>query len=340
VSDAPLRVAVVGVGGFGRHHARIYGELRDEGVRLVGLVDVDPAKPRELATRLGVPVASRVEDLPERVDAVSVAVPTRAHRAVAEPLLLRGVHCLVEKPIAPTAAEGEALVAAAERGGALLQVGHVERFNPVMAAIERLGVRPVFVEAHRLAPFTFRSADVGVVMDLMIHDLDLLLHLVGGAEEPASVEAVGVPLLSEHEDIANARISFASGCVANVTASRVSFARMRKVRVFSRDAYVSLDYDKKQALLVRKSPALDAAALRRAAGAGGDLASLAGTSFGDLLTTETLPIDDGEPLKDELRAFVSAVRRGERPRVSGAEGLRALRLAERVLADVAARPPP
>jgi predicted dehydrogenase len=338
VTGRPLRVAVVGVGGFGRHHARIYKSLEPEGVRLVGLVDVDPERPRELAARLGVPVVARVEALPEPCDAVTVAVPAVLHRAVAEPLLLRGVHCLVEKPVAPTVADAEALVAAAERGGALLQVGHVERFNPVMAAVERLGVKPVFIEAHRLTPFSFRSADVGVVQDLMIHDLDIVLHLTGS--EPSQVEAVGVPVIGEREDIANARLTFPDGAVANVTASRVSFSKMRKIRIFSTDAYVSLDYDRREAVLVRKSPLLTRAEMERRAGGRPDLAALAGVDFGDLLSAETLPIDDQDPLTEELRAFVAAARAGGGPRVGGTEGLRAVRLAERILADLSRRPVP
>jgi predicted dehydrogenase len=335
---APLRVAVVGVGGFGRHHARIYKELEPEGVRLVGLVDLDPERPKELAARLGVPVATTLEGLPERCDAVTVAVPARAHRQVAEPLLARGVHCLVEKPIATNVADAEALLAAARRGGAVLQVGHVERFNPVMAAVERLGIRPVFVEVHRLSPFSFRSADVGVVEDLMIHDLDIVLHLTG--EEPTGVEAVGVPVIGEREDIANARLTFPGGAVANVTASRVSLTKMRKIRIFSSDAYVSLDYDRREAVLVRKSPLLTRAEMERRAGGGADLSALAGVDFGDLLTVETLPIEDADPLTEELRSFVGAVRSGSPPRVGGLEGMKALAVAERILVDLSARPVP
>ena len=333
------RVAVIGVGAFGRHHARIYGELTQAGeARLIGLIDREPARSKELGDRLNVPVVPRLEDLPEPVDAVTVAVPTKAHRAVAEPLLARGVHCLVEKPIAADVAEAAALVAAARRGGAVLQVGHVERFNPVMAAVDRLRIQPVFLEVHRLAPYTFRSADVGVVTDLMIHDLDIVLHLVG--EEPVRVEAVGVPVIGPHEDIANARLEFPSGAVANVTASRVSLNKMRRIRLFSKDAYVSLDYGKHEALLVRKSEKLTRAELERVAGASGDLAGLAGADFGELLSTEMLPIDEVEPLKEELRSFLGCVRSGTMPQVGGEAGARALALAERILAAIAAKPVP
>jgi predicted dehydrogenase len=321
VNGRDLRAAVIGVGSFGRHHARIYGELAGSGVRLVGLVDIDPEGPRALADRLGVPLVARLEDLPEPVDVVSVAVPTTDHRAVAEPLLRRGVHCIVEKPLAGSSADAQALMGAAEAGGALLQVGLVERFNPVMAALDRLGAPPAFLEVHRLAPFPSRSADIGVVMDMMIHDLDLVNHLVG--EEAERVEAVGVPVLSRHEDIANARLVFPCGCVANVTASRISSHRMRRFRVFSTEGYLSLDYDKREALLVRPPP--PGARVPE----GGDVS--------DLLVVEKLPIEDAEPLREEITALVSAVRTGRRARVGGGEGLRALRVAERILADLERR---
>ncbi len=323
-----VRTAVVGVGAFGRHHARIYGELRDAGVRLVGLVDVDPTGPAEVAARLGVPLVGRVEDLPEPVDLVSVAVPTADHRRIAEPLLARGVHCLVEKPVAGSTTDAQALVDAARRGGALLQVGLVERFNPVLEALGRLGGRPVFLEVHRLAPYPFRGSDTGVVMDLMIHDLDILNHLVG--EEPVRVDAVGVPVIGTHEDIVNARLTYPSGAVANVTASRVSFQRMRRVRIFTREAYLSLDFDRREALLVRRSGRLTDWARRCAEGT----ASGQPPAFPELLETEKLVIPAGEPLKEEIVAAVEAVRSGSPPRVGGGEGLKALRLAERILDDV------
>lgn len=331
------RVAVIGVGGFGRHHARIYGELAAEGrCRLVGLVDRDIEKARPVAEAAGVRVVPRVEDLPEAPDAVTVAVPTVHHLAVALPLLARGVHCLVEKPIAATSAEAARLVETAGRSGAVLAVGHVERFNPVMKAVEALGMSPRFLEVHRLAPYTFRSADVGVVMDLMIHDLDIVLHLVG--EEPSAVDAVGVAVIGPREDIANARLRFPGGAVANVTASRVSLTKMRKVRVFGPDAYVSLDYDRRQAVLVRTTERLDAArrdplALAAAAARG------EAPPFSELVRSELLAIDEAEPLKEELRSFLAAVQGGVAPRVPGEQGARALHLAERILATIAASAP-
>ncbi len=329
---APLRAAVVGVGAFGRHHARILSELaREDGnVRLVGLVDIDPAGPRDLARRLDVPLVERVGDLPEPVDLVTVAVPTHDHRVIAEPLLARGVHCLVEKPLAGSSTDAAALKLAAERGNAVLQVGLVERFNPVMKALERLGAPPAFVEVHRLAPYPHRGTDVGVVMDMMIHDLDLLNHVVG--EEAERVEAVGLAVAGAYEDLANARITFPSGCVANVTSSRVSLQRMRRFRIFSAEGYLAMDYDRREAFLVVPP-------------SGGIPAVEVGAGTGDSplppgYAIERIAIGDAEPLKEEIAALVAVIRSGARPRVGGDEGLRALRLAERILADLCVKPVP
>ncbi len=350
-----LRAAVIGVGAFGRHHARIYREIEQThgGVRLVGLVDIDPGPPKEVAERLGVPLVRCVSELPEPVDVVSVAVPTVDHRRIAEPLLRRGVHCLVEKPLAGSSADAEALMEAAKAGNAVLQVGLVERFNPVMSALGRLGAAPAFVEVHRLAPYPHRGADVGVVMDMMIHDLDLLNHVVG--EEAERVEAVGVPVVGPHEDLANARITFPSGCVANVTASRVSLHRMRRFRIFSRDGYLALDYDARQALLVvpprpdeggSRSVASWARVRRVLEEAGGEIDRALERLKREVFEAPSLPkgflvepleIGDAEPLREEIVALVDAIRTGRRARVGGGEGLRALRLAERILLDLGRR---
>ena len=248
-TGARLRAAVIGVGSFGRHHARIYGELAAQGIELAGLVDIDPDGPRPLADRLGVPLVSNFEALPGRIDLVSIAVPTTVHRSIAEPLLRRGVHCLVEKPVAGNTREAQALVDAARAGGARLQVGLVERFNPVLQALDRLGEPPVYIEAHRESPPTLRVTDVGVVLDLMIHDLDIVGHIVGA--KVIDVQATAVRVLGAHEDIANARLTYANGCVASVTASRVAERRTRTLRVFTRQGFLDLDYDRREAFLVR-----------------------------------------------------------------------------------------
>lgn len=343
-----LRAAVVGVGAFGRHHARIYRELEREciddagGVRLVGLVDIDLAAPSALAAQLNVPLVRSFADLPERPDIVSVATPTSVHRRVAEPLLRSGVSCLVEKPVAGCTSDAQALINAAEAGGAQMQVGLVERFNPVTRALDRLGAPPKYVEVHRLAPFSGRATDVGVVMDMMIHDLDIVAHIVN--EDPIDVQAVGVSLATEHEDVCNVRLTFPSGCVANLTSSRVSQQRMRRIRVFSHDRYLSLDYDRSEARIVsRRRRAEDWSALfadlaARGAGLEPGRVNGSGPDFESLLETEQVPISRGEPLREEILAVLAAVRTGRRPVVSGLEGLRALRLAERILEDVRSRP--
>ena len=332
----PLRAAVVGAGAFGRHHARIYREMQGEGVRLVGVVDTDPGAPRALAATLGVPWARTVEQLPEPVDLVSVAVPTSRHREVAQPLLARGVHCLVEKPIAGSTADAQALVETAARSGAVLQVGLVERFNPVLAAADRLGEPPVYIEIHRLAPYAGRARDVGVVMDLMIHDLDIVNHLVG--EEADQVESVGISLRGPYEDIANARITFPSGCVANVTASRVAQRRLRCIRMFGRGGYLSLDCDTHEARLVRPDLGSWEADVRGLAGRAPDLddgrTSGARAPFEEGLAAERLPVFEAEPLREEIAALVATIRGQGRAHASGVEGLRALRLAERILAGL------
>jgi len=304
----PLQAAVVGVGAFGRHHARIYREMALQGVQLVGLVDVDMGGegPRAVAAALDVPLVASIEELPVPPDVVSIAVPTGQHRYVAEPLLERGVHCLIEKPIGGTARDAEALVAAATRGGAFLQVGMVERFNPVTEAARELALRPRYIEVHRLTPHSGRASDVGVVLDLMIHDLDLVNHLVG--EEAVGVEATGVTVVGPHEDVANARITYPSGCVASVTASRVADRRVRRLRMFGPEGCVSLDYDRREAHVVR--------------------------STDGVLETERLPVREREPLRAELDALVRTVRGDGCPHASGAEGVRAVALAERVLGGI------
>jgi predicted dehydrogenase len=246
----PIKVGVVGVGHLGQHHARLYDELaRTGGVEFVGVYDSDCAR----AQKTGARVAASVEALADAVDAVSVATPTESHFAVARLFLERGRHVLVEKPITPTVAEAEHLVALARRHNCLLQVGHVERFNPVLRYLGDVLTDARFIEVHRLSPYPARSTDIGVVLDLMIHDLDIVLALV---KSPlTSVDAVGIPVLSAREDIANARLKFANGCVANITASRVSPEKMRKLRIFGRTnngaAYISLDYMRQEGQIYR-----------------------------------------------------------------------------------------
>lgn len=300
-----LRVAVVGAGHLGRHHARILSTL--EGARLVAVVDTIHERAVEAAASSGARALTDVRDLAGEVDAVTVAVPTELHRDVALPLLQEGIAVLVEKPMARSVAEADELLAAAAASGATLAVGHTERYNPAVAAVLPLVTSPRFIEVHRLGVFPDRSLDIDVVFDLMIHDLDIILALVGSDVE--SIEAVGVPVLTSKFDIANARLKFASGCIANVTASRISRDRVRKIRFFQPDAYISIDYAAQEVEGWRLVPRQGG----RPAIEGGPL-----------------PVERDEPLRRELADFVRAARTKTAPLVDGHAGRRALELAARI----------
>lgn len=335
----PVRVAVLGVGHLGKEHARIYRSL--PGVELCGVVDVLPERARAIGTTLGVSSFCRSDELPEDLDAISVATPTHTHRAVAGPLLEQGIHCLIEKPMCCDLAEADELLGAAERGGAIVQVGHVERFNPALSAVfdryhpERSGQdgmwlgHPRFIEAHRLSPFRFRSMDIDVVFDLMIHDIDIALALVRSPIE--RIDAIGLPVLSPTEDIANARVSFQNGCVANLTASRVSDKAMRKIRIFSDRAYVSLDTHARSCRIYRKkmeiaSSPLEPADPSRSSAPPEEI-------FGKYLQVEEVATSQGEPLARELESFVEVVRERRTPVVSGQDARAAIELATRILEE-------
>jgi predicted dehydrogenase len=303
-----VRVAVVGTGEFGSNHARVYREI--EGAELVGVYDKNAERAAAIASQFQTQAFPGLEDLRGRADAVSVAVPTVEHANVGCRLLEMGLDVLVEKPMAANLAEADALVDAAKRFKRILQVGHVERFNPAVLAVEPILNHPLFFEVHRLGVFTPRSLDVDVIYDVMIHDLDILLALV---KEPVSeVRAVGIPVLTDKVDIAHARLEFAGGAVANVTASRVSTERVRKVRFFQQHEYISLDYARRDAMRVAvKKP--------------GPQPEFA---------FEKLSAPAVEPLRAELEAFVDAVRTRREPRTNGAAGRAALELAERVMASI------
>jgi predicted dehydrogenase len=300
-----VRVAVIGVGALGKHHARILAEL--PGAELVGIVDINETLAREVAAAMKAQWATNPGDLPWPVDAVTVAVPTASHLSVALPFLERGTAVLVEKPLARNGSEALQMIRAAEKSGAVFGVGHTERYNPAVAAVRPLVDHPRFIEVHRLGTFPDRSLDIDVVFDLMIHDLDVVLSIV--PSEVTSVEAIGVAVLTPKPDIANARLKFASGCIANMTASRISRDRVRKIRLFQRDSYISVDYAAQEAerwRLLRangRMPAID----------GGKI-----------------DIVHEEPLKRELADFVAAVKGKRSPGVTGLDGLRALELAERI----------
>jgi predicted dehydrogenase len=305
-----LRVGVIGVGHLGQHHARLLGSM--DGVELVGVVDIKPGRADEVAAKCGTTAWATVADLMDRADAVTVAVPTASHVEVALPFLERGIAVLVEKPIAPTVADADRLIAAATRAGTTLATGHTERFNPAVVAALPLVSDPRFVEVHRLGTFPERSLDIDVIFDLMIHDLDLLLAAV--RSEVVSIEAVGVNVLTPRTDIANARLRFASGCVANVTASRISRDRIRKVRFFQHDSYVSIDYAAQEVEVYR----LDGSPK------GGPHAGRPSIQGGKL------NVVNEEPLKRELVDFVDAVRSRRDPGVTGRAGRDALELATKI----------
>lgn len=324
------RLAVIGVGHLGRHHVRLLKELD---CNLVAAAEPDERARESARAQFGIDVVADYRELVGRVDAVTVVVPTRLHREVAGFFLKNGIDVLVEKPIARTVAEGQELVAIAREHGRILQVGHVERFNPVLKGIADIGTKARYIESHRLAPFSFRSTDIGVVLDLMIHDLDLVLALV--QDEIVSVDAFGGAVFTPAEDMASAVIKFRRGAVAHLTANRVALKAMRKMRVFSPEGYVSLDFHAAQGMVVKKQPGWDLQKL--------EIDKIDRTQVGDLwkfvfqglLSLQEFKLDEGNPLRDELAAFVQCVRDRSRPLVSGEDGVAAVAAAEQVIAAIA-----
>lgn len=292
-----LKVGVVGVGAIGRNHARIYAEL--ESTDLVCVFDANEEHAKAIAEEFGTKAVTDLQEFIDQVDAASVSTPTVTHREIGTRLLEAGKHVLVEKPISDSVDDAKAMIDLAQEKGLVLQVGHIERFNPVMSRLEEQLDAPKFIECHRLSPFPKRSLDIGVVLDLMIHDLEIVLHLVNSPLQ--SVDAVGVPVLTRREDIANARLRFENGCVANITASRISPERMRKIRVFQSDAYLSLDYQDQSGWIYRRD--------------------------GLEINREEVEVERDEPLKCELAAFVDCAAQGEQPKVSGQQGADALAVA-------------
>jgi predicted dehydrogenase len=292
-----LRVGVVGVGHIGSNHARLYAEIPS--AEFTAVYDVDVARGNAIAKKFGATSARSLDEFIGMVDAASVATPTNTHYEIARSLLAHGKHALVEKPITDNTTHAAELAELAARKGLILQVGHVERFNPVLSALEKHLTHPRFIEAHRLSPYPDRSTDIGVVLDLMIHDLEVILHFVHASVQ--SIDAVGVPVLSRGEDIANARLRFENGCVANVTSSRISPERMRKIRVFQEDAYLSLEYQNQSGEIYRR--------------------------VGGRITRDKVGIEREEPLKRQLISFIECASTGREPRVSGFQATAALELA-------------
>lgn len=300
-----LRAGVIGVGYLGRFHAQKYASL--ENVDLVGVVDVSRERAEEVATEVGTAAFTDYRELLAQVDLVSIVVPTQFHFPVAKECLAAGCHILLEKPVTQTVAEADELIRMAAERRLVFQVGHLERFNPAILALKGVLKNPLFIESHRLAPFKPRGTDVNVVLDLMIHDIDIILNMVPSTVKV--VNSVGVPVLSNEVDIANARLQFENGCVANVTASRASREAMRKIRIFQSDAYISIDYQERKIAIFRK---------------GGEGFPIPGLPN---VTMEEKSFEQGDALLTEIRAFIDAVSTGSTPPVTGEDGKRALELA-------------
>src|SRR6267154_231747 len=328
-NQGPIRVAVVGVGSFGRNHARVYHELQKQGagVELAAVVDSDPTQAQAVASQFGCSALATVEDLFGRVEAASVAVPTLHHRGVAAALMAAGIHVLIEKPLASTLAEADELISLANANQRIVQVGHLERFNPAVRATIPLITQPMFFGVHRLSVFSPRSLDVDVVLDLMIHDIDVVLSLVKSPVK--EIRAVGLPVVTEKVDIANVRMEFESGCVANLTASRISTERVRKLRFFQPKEYVSIDYGRQDVLQIRVTQqekfSLD------------HLIEFAGSPSAFPIPGVALnkpKIEAEEPLRAELTSFLDSVRRRTKPVVPLEDGRRALAAALNILATI------
>ena len=319
---------------MGRLHARVYAQMAR--ARLVGVYDAHPDRAQAAAEEFGCAALRDLDAVLELAAAVTIAVPTKHHLATAEPLLRKRVACLIEKPLAADVAEARRIVELSREHRAVVQVGHIERFNPAMRAMDRLGVRPRFIEVARVSPLTFRSIDVGVVLDMMIHDIDIVLRLAGSRVE--RIDAVGVSVIGDVEDICNARLTFANGCVANLTASRLAMKIERRMRLFGPDAYVSLDFQKKYGIVARRSGNLRAirdavTRIRR-----GEVHDISELNFADLVNIEELAIDDVEPLRAELDSFLDAAQGKCPPVVTAEDGLAAVELATRIVESIAPQP--
>lgn len=326
MSETPVRVAVVGVGDFGRNHARVWRDT--PGAKLAGVMDIAADRAKAVAAEFQTEVFSDLGSLRGKVDAVSLAVPTLEHAPIARQLFDLGLDVLVEKPIAASVEEADSLIDTARRNKRILQVGHLERFNPAVVAAQGILSRPLFFEVHRLGVFSPRSLDVDVVYDLMIHDLDILLAFLDS--EVTDLRAVGIPVITDKVDIAHARLEFGTGAVANLTASRVSTEKVRKMRFFQEHEYVSLDFTRQDVLRVRVEASEARAGFP-------EHAATASAGVGDAnpqVKFEKLETQPEEPLRAELRAFVEAVRTRKEPRTNGAAARRALALADRVMAGI------
>jgi predicted dehydrogenase len=325
-----IRTGVVGAGKMGVIHAKVYDQLPQSD--LVAVVDIDADKARRLANQYNCAAFTDCTDILDKVDAVTIAVPTVHHLELAKVFIENNVPVMIEKPLAASVKEGRKIVELAKRNKTVAATGHSERCNPVVQAMKRLNIEPKFIEATRISPYPFRSTDVGVVLDVMIHDIDIILSLA--ASRIKKVDAVGVSVIDDKEDICNARIVFESGCIANITASRLALKTERKVRVFSRQAYLSVDYLKKSGIVIKADPNVDVVKWIKERRQAGD-SDLSAVNWPDLLHIEQLHIDDKEPLRLEQEAFLfSCADSTLRPEVTAEEGLAAMECAEKILASV------
>ncbi len=325
-----IRTAVIGAGKMGAIHAKVYDEL--EACELVAVVDTQQDRSQALADRYGCQSFTDCRPLLSLVDAVTISAPTVCHRDLAKEFIENNIAVMVEKPLASSIGQAEEIVAVAKKHNTVVAVGHSERCNPVVQAMKRLNIEPKFIEANRISPYPFRSTDIGVVLDVMIHDIDIILSLA--ASEIKSVDAAGVNVIGEHEDICNARIVFANGCIANITASRLALKTERKVRVFSRQAYLSLDYLKKEGIIIKAAENIDIVKWIREHQATDDF-DFEDVNWPELLHIEQLDIAGAEPLRVEQEAFLKAVADAQfRPEVTAEDGLAAMECAHRILDSI------
>ena len=325
-----IRTAVIGAGKMGTIHARVYDQLPQS--NFVAVVDIDAGKAERLAKKYDCLAFTGCADVLGKVDAVTIATPTIHHLELAKLFIENNVPVMIEKPLAVDVKESKKIVRLAKKKNVVVGVGHSERCNPVVQAMKRLNIEPKFIEANRVSPYPFRSTDVGVVLDVMIHDIDIILSMA--QSKIKRIDAVGVGVIDEKEDICNARIVFESGCIANITASRLALKTVRKIRVFSRQGYLSLDYYKKYGIIIKAEPNIDVVKWIRERREAGDF-NLLSVNWPDLLHIEELEIDDKEPLRLEQEAFLSACAdKAARPEVTAEDGLAAMECAERILASV------
>jgi predicted dehydrogenase len=325
-----IRTAVIGAGKMGSIHAKVYSQMPQN--QFIAIVDVDYDRAKRLAEQYNCAACADYKEILDKVDAVTIATPTITHLKLAAEFIKNKIAVLIEKPLAVDVKEGKKIVALAQKYDVVVAVGHSERCNPVAQAMKRLDIKPKFIEAERISPYPFRSTDVGVVLDVMIHDIDIILSLASCGIK--KIDAVGVNVVSENEDICNARIVFENGCIANITASRLALKNERKVRVFSNQAYLSVDFLKKSGMIIKADPNINVVKWINEQKAAGDF-DFTSVNWPDLLHIEQLEVDDKEPVRLEQEAFLRAVSdKAARPEVSAEDGLAALKCAEKILESV------